>query len=117
MWWREKWDEPPRSRSPSRQPTPPRGRRSQRAEATSWCRLASVGPYQLGIAWILRRRDDVDLVRPEIGGGTNTKVPSRVRAIEYQGSFVKVILDKIGDDEFMSRIVYSIVTHSPSEMW
>jgi len=46
-----------------------------------------------------------------------TKVPSRVRAIEYQGSFVKVILDKIGDDEFMSRIVYSIVTHSPSEMW
>ena len=83
----------------------------------SSCRLASVGPYQLGIAWILRRRDDVDLVRPEIGGGTNTKVPSRVRAIEYQGSFVKVILDKIGDDEFMSRIVYSIVTHSPSEMW
>jgi putative spermidine/putrescine transport system ATP-binding protein len=28
-------------------------------------------------------------------------IPGRVRALEYQGSFVKVMLDPIGDDEFI----------------
>jgi len=77
--------------------------------------LASVGPYQLGIAWILRyAADDVDLVRPEIGGGSKrAKVPSRVRAIEYQGSFVKVILDKIGDDELIAYVPDRVFYRDP----
>jgi len=51
------------------------------------------------------RRDDVDLVRPGNGAGSaRAKVPSRVRAIEYQGNFVKVILDKIGDDELIAYV-------------
>ena len=63
------------------------------------------------IAWILPiRRDDVDLVRPErSGGGERAKVPSRVRAIEYQGNFVKVILDKIGDDELIAYVPDRVV--------
>ena len=58
------------------------------------------------------RRDDVKLVRLESGfAAAGAKVPSRVRAIEYQGNFVKVILDNIGSDELIAyvpdRIFYS----------
>jgi putative spermidine/putrescine transport system ATP-binding protein len=60
------------------------------------------------------RRDDVDLVRPEIGGGSErAKVPSRVRAIEYQGNFVKVILDKIGDDELIAYVPDRVFYRDP----
>jgi putative spermidine/putrescine transport system ATP-binding protein len=51
------------------------------------------------------RRDDVDLVRPEMSADRQrAKVPSRVRAIEYQGNFVKVILDNIGNDELIAYV-------------
>ena len=51
------------------------------------------------------RRDDVDLTRPVIGASSRrAKVPSRVRAIEYQGNFVKVILDNIGSDGLINTI-------------
>jgi putative spermidine/putrescine transport system ATP-binding protein len=60
------------------------------------------------------RRDDVDLVRPERGGGSQrAKVPSRVRAIEYQGNFVKVILDKIGDDELIAYVPDRVFYRDP----
>ena len=60
------------------------------------------------------RRDDVDLVRPEAGGGGGrAKVPSRVRAIEYQGNFVKVILDKIGDDELIAYVPDRVFYRDP----
>jgi len=60
------------------------------------------------------RRDDVDLVRPEAGGGgERAKVPSRVRAIEYQGNFVKVILDKIGDDELIAYVPDRVFYRDP----
>jgi len=42
-----------------------------------------------------------------------TKVPSRVRAIEYQGSFVKVILDKIGDDELIAYVPDRVFYRDP----
>ena len=75
---------------------------STRDARRGWCRLAFAGPHRQEIdVDFAVRRDDVDLMRPEHGGGSQrVKVPSRVRAIEYQGNFVKVILDKIGDDEF-----------------
>jgi putative spermidine/putrescine transport system ATP-binding protein len=51
------------------------------------------------------RRDDVDLARPEASFvKARAKVPSRVRAIEYQGNFVKVMLDSIGDDELIAYV-------------
>ena len=51
------------------------------------------------------RRDDIDLTRPEVAApGGRAKVPSRVRAIEYQGNFVKVILDNIGSDELIAYV-------------
>ncbi len=60
------------------------------------------------------RRDDVDLVRPETGGDRErAKVPSRVRAIEYQGNFVKVILDKIGDDELIAYVPDRVFYRDP----
>jgi len=40
-------------------------------------------------------------------------VPSRVRAIEYQGSFVKVILDKIGDDELIAYVPDRVFYRDP----
>jgi putative spermidine/putrescine transport system ATP-binding protein len=60
------------------------------------------------------RRDDVDLMRPERGGNSErAKVPSRVRAIEYQGNFVKVILDKVGDDELIAYVPDRVFYRDP----
>jgi putative spermidine/putrescine transport system ATP-binding protein len=52
------------------------------------------------------RRDDVLLRRPEAAaaGGGKAAVPSRVRAIEYQGNYVKVMLDQIGEDELVAYV-------------
>ncbi len=51
------------------------------------------------------RRDDVGLTRPESADGSGrARVPSRVRAIEYQGNFVKVILDNVGSDELIAYV-------------
>ena len=50
------------------------------------------------------RRDDIDLVRPSdkppTGEGT-VEMASRVRAIEYQGYFVKVMLDAGSSEDFV----------------
>ena len=52
------------------------------------------------------RRDDIALVRPgkELPSGCTTSLPSRVLAIEYQGYFVKVMLDTVPDDEFVAYV-------------
>ena len=52
------------------------------------------------------RRDDVELVRPgrRSAAGLTTSLPSRVLAIEYQGYFVKVMLDAVPDDEFVAYV-------------
>src|SRR6266702_4261236 len=51
------------------------------------------------------RRDDVELRRAnaEPANGS-TILPSRVTAIEYQGSFVKVMLDAVPDDKFIAYV-------------
>jgi len=52
------------------------------------------------------RRDDVTLVRPgqTLPVGCSTSLPSRVLAIEYQGYFVKVMLDAVPDHEFVAYV-------------
>jgi putative spermidine/putrescine transport system ATP-binding protein len=52
------------------------------------------------------RRDDVELMRANSKGPGEgaTALPSRVLAIEYQGSFVKVMLDTVPDEEFIAYI-------------
>jgi putative spermidine/putrescine transport system ATP-binding protein len=52
------------------------------------------------------RRDDIELMRASSAGPGEgaTALPSRVLAIEYQGSFVKVMLDTIPDEEFIAYI-------------
>jgi len=52
------------------------------------------------------RRDDVQLVRPEAAGAAPglASVASRVQAIEYQGAFVKVMLDNVGRDELVAYV-------------
>jgi putative spermidine/putrescine transport system ATP-binding protein len=52
------------------------------------------------------RRDDVELLRPENGRppGNASAIPSRVLAIEYQGAYVKVMLDTVPDDEFVAYV-------------
>jgi putative spermidine/putrescine transport system ATP-binding protein len=49
------------------------------------------------------RRDDIVLQRPSDAGlkPDVATLPGRVRAVEYQGSFVKVMLDPVGADEFI----------------
>ena len=51
------------------------------------------------------RRDDVGLVRPGVDVAADTSwLSSRVLAVEYQGNFVKVMLDATGTDEFIAYI-------------
>ncbi len=51
------------------------------------------------------RRDDVGLSRPQaVSPESRAKVPSRVRSIEYQGNFVKVMLDDVGGDELIAYV-------------
>jgi putative spermidine/putrescine transport system ATP-binding protein len=52
------------------------------------------------------RRDDIELMRADAGspGDGATALPSRVTAIEYQGSFVKVMLDTVPDEDFVAYI-------------
>ena len=52
------------------------------------------------------RRDDIRLLRPEAGAVPrgNPSLSSRVQAIEYQGYFVKVMLDSIGSDDFVAYL-------------
>jgi putative spermidine/putrescine transport system ATP-binding protein len=50
------------------------------------------------------RRDDIDLVRPGNKPPTadrTVEMASRVRAIEYQGYFVKVMLDAGSSEDFV----------------
>ncbi len=51
------------------------------------------------------RRDDIHLRRPGNAAepGWNT-IGTRIRAIEYQGAFVKVMLDTIGEAEFVAYV-------------
>jgi putative spermidine/putrescine transport system ATP-binding protein len=52
------------------------------------------------------RRDDLHLHRPEqaVAGHGTTGINARVRAVEYQGYFVKVMLDALGDEEFVAYV-------------
>ena len=52
------------------------------------------------------RRDDVELVRPgtQLPLGRAAALSGRVLAIEYQGAFVKVMLDAVPDDEFIAYV-------------
>jgi putative spermidine/putrescine transport system ATP-binding protein len=48
------------------------------------------------------RRDDIELVRPGATQSEGTaSLASRVTAIEYQGYFVKVMLDAGSDEDFI----------------
>ena len=61
------------------------------------------------------RRDDVELIRPgnELPPGRASALPSRVLAIEYQGNFVKVMLDTVPDDEFVAYVPERVFFSDP----
>jgi putative spermidine/putrescine transport system ATP-binding protein len=52
------------------------------------------------------RRDDVALLRPDtvISAGEQSALSGRVLAIEYQGSFVKVMLDAVANEDFVAYV-------------
>jgi putative spermidine/putrescine transport system ATP-binding protein len=64
------------------------------------------------------RRDDIELMRADASGLENgaTALPSRVLAIEYQGSFVKVMLDTIPDEDFVAYIPERIFFRDPFDI-
>lgn len=51
------------------------------------------------------RRDDIKLMRPgnAPAAGWNS-IDTSIRAVEYQGAFVKVMLDSVGDAEFVAYV-------------
>jgi putative spermidine/putrescine transport system ATP-binding protein len=61
------------------------------------------------------RRDDVELIRPgrELPSGRASALPSRVLAIEYQGNFVKVMLDTVPDAEFVAYVSERVFFSDP----
>jgi putative spermidine/putrescine transport system ATP-binding protein len=61
------------------------------------------------------RRDDVELIRPgrELPPGRASALPSRVLAIEYQGNFVKVMLDTVPDDQFVAYVPERVFFSDP----
>jgi putative spermidine/putrescine transport system ATP-binding protein len=64
------------------------------------------------------RRDDVELMRlgaGSLGDGT-TALPSRVLAIEYQGSFVKVMLDTVPDEDFVAYVPERVFFRDPFDV-
>ena len=52
------------------------------------------------------RRDDIELLRPGADATTEhtTSVPATIVGVEYQGNFVKVMLDAAGEDEFVAYV-------------
>jgi putative spermidine/putrescine transport system ATP-binding protein len=60
------------------------------------------------------RRDDIDLVRPGIElTPDKSSLSSRVLAVEYQGNFVKVILDATVADEFVAYVPERVFFRDP----
>ena len=61
------------------------------------------------------RRDDIELLRPNaaISPQDQSALSSRVLAIEYQGSFVKVMLDAIADEEFVAYVPERVFFRDP----
>jgi putative spermidine/putrescine transport system ATP-binding protein len=60
------------------------------------------------------RRDDIDLVRPGLNLAADTSsLSSRVLAVEYQGNFVKVMLDAMGADEFVAYVPERVFFRDP----
>jgi putative spermidine/putrescine transport system ATP-binding protein len=54
-------------------------------------------------------------MRVDVGGLGDgmTALPSRVVAIEYQGSFVKVMLDTVPDEDFVAYVPERIFFRDP----
>jgi putative spermidine/putrescine transport system ATP-binding protein len=52
------------------------------------------------------RRDDISLLRVDaaVPEGVQSALPCRVVAIEYQGSFVKVMLDAVANEDFVAYV-------------
>src|SRR3984885_12038673 len=61
------------------------------------------------------RRDDIELLRPNaaISPQQQSALSSRVLAIEYQGSFVQVMLDAIADEEFVAYVPERVFFKDP----
>jgi putative spermidine/putrescine transport system ATP-binding protein len=68
--------------------------------------LRGIAPDLGVIVNLAVRRDDIELQRPTEAGLAPgwVGVPGRVRAVEYQGYFVKVMLDPVGRDEFVAYV-------------
>jgi putative spermidine/putrescine transport system ATP-binding protein len=60
------------------------------------------------------RRDDVLLTRPERQDSAGQAgIATRVRGVEYQGNFVKVLLDDIGGDGLVAYVPDRIFYNDP----
>jgi putative spermidine/putrescine transport system ATP-binding protein len=61
------------------------------------------------------RRDDIAVLRADaaVSSQQQSALPCRVLAIEYQGSFVKVMLDAVADESFVAYVPERIFFNDP----
>jgi putative spermidine/putrescine transport system ATP-binding protein len=60
------------------------------------------------------RRDDIDLIRPGVAVAADTSsCATRVLAVEYQGNFVKVMLEAAGEGEFVAYVGERVFFRDP----
>ncbi len=76
-------------------------------------RVALGEPVDLAV-----RRDDIILRRPEAGAVPEgwSALNTRIKAIEYQGLFVKVMLDAVGEGEFVAYVAERDFFSDPMQM-
>ena len=76
--------------------------------------IGSARPQQGDTIDVAVRRDDINLVRPGAPLASDTSsLASRVMGVEFQGNFVKVMLDPVGTDEFMAYVPERVFFHDP----
>jgi putative spermidine/putrescine transport system ATP-binding protein len=63
------------------------------------------------------RRDDIELVRPSAAPAAGyASITSRVQAVEYQGTFVKVMIDSVEGGEFIAYVPERKFFNDPFEV-
>jgi putative spermidine/putrescine transport system ATP-binding protein len=80
--------------------------------------LAADVPLATGDAIsIAVRRDDIELVRPGTALSADyASITSLIQGVEYQGTFVKVMIDSVGGDEFIAYVPERRFFNDPFEV-
>ena len=113
MWWREKWDEPPEAAArPDSQPRREDGVPSapKRRRGAAWRPSGRINWGSRGFCDTPRRPI---WCGPRLAAARTRQGAEPGSRHRIQGSFVKVILDKIGDDELIAYVPDRVFYRDP----